>query len=184
MCSIQILLCPSPCSATCLPTTLCGGTVSPSWHLHSSACPTCICMNWETCGRSSSMWQSEPSWPCRSDWGNRWEKRQTTTSDKNLKHKGQLDLRSDVLHVPWKCSRDGSDQPEEKVETKEIQSSVIRQRNQKSSSTTSVLFTPSHHQWAMTDLSEDLEETLTQPQSFMELNGLILRVVYSPPLSD
>lgn len=104
-CSIQILLCASPFSATCSPTSLCGGTVSPSWRLHSSVCPTCICMNWETCGRSSSMWQWGPSWPFRSDWGNRWEKRQTIMSDKDWKHKGQSDLQSDVSHVPWKCRR-------------------------------------------------------------------------------
>lgn len=98
-CNIQILLCCFPSSATCLPTSPCGGTVSPSWHLHSSVCPTCICMNWGTCGRSSSMWQWEPSWPCKSNWGSRWAKHQTTTSDKDLKHKELTDPQSDVPHM-------------------------------------------------------------------------------------
>lgn len=70
------------CSATCLPTSPCGGTVNPSWPLHSSAWPTCICMNWGTCGRSSSTWPWGLSWPCRSDWGSRWVKPRTTTSDR------------------------------------------------------------------------------------------------------
>lgn len=98
-----------PFSATCLPTSPCGGTVSPSWRLHSSVCPTCIFMNWGTCGRSSSTWQWGASWPCRSDWGSRSEKRQTTTSDKNSKQntKGPLDLQLDVSHVPWKSSTSG-----------------------------------------------------------------------------
>lgn len=69
------------CSATCLPTSPCGGTVNPSWPLHSSACATCICMNWGTCGRSFSTWPWGLLWPCRSDWGSRWAKPPTTTSD-------------------------------------------------------------------------------------------------------
>lgn len=73
------------CSATCLPTSPCGGTVNPSWPLHLSACPTCICMNWGTCGRSSSTWPWGLLWPCRSDWGSRWVKLRTTTSDRTSK---------------------------------------------------------------------------------------------------
>lgn len=69
------------CSATCLPTSPCGGTVNPSWPLRWSACPTCTCMNWGTCGRSSSTWPWGLLWPCRSDWGSRWVKPRTTTSD-------------------------------------------------------------------------------------------------------
>lgn len=69
-------------SATCSPTSPCGGTVNPSWPLLSSAWPTCICMNWGTCGRSSSTWPWGLSWPCRSGWGSRWAKPRTTTSDR------------------------------------------------------------------------------------------------------
>lgn len=84
------------CSATCLPTSPCGGTVNPSWPLHSSACPTCTCMNWGTCGRSSSTWPWGLLWPCRSGWGSRWAKRRTTTSDgsaKCSKNKSNLERR-------------------------------------------------------------------------------------------
>lgn len=104
VCSIQILLCHSPFSATCLPTPLSGGTVSPSWRLHSFVCPTCICMNWGTCGRFSSMWRWGPLWHCRSDWGNHSAKHQTIMSDTNYKHEGQTDLSSYLLHMLWKCT--------------------------------------------------------------------------------
>ena len=87
------------CSATCLPTFPCGGTVNPSWPLRWSACPTCICMNWGTCGRSSSTWPWGLLWPCRSDWGSRWVKPQTTTSDRTSKCSKTTPILSGIVGI-------------------------------------------------------------------------------------
>lgn len=81
-------------SATCSPTSPSGGTVNLSWRSHSYVCPTCICMNWGTFGRSSSTWQWGPSWPCKSDSGNPWENHQTITSDEREQTKPDRRTRS------------------------------------------------------------------------------------------
>lgn len=97
-------LCLSPFSATCLPTSQSGGTASPSWPLHSSVFPTCICTNWGTSGRSSFTWRWAPSWPCRSDWGNRWAKHRTTMSDKKRSETRRMN--GPVVWKYWKQNRD------------------------------------------------------------------------------
>lgn len=95
------------CSATCLPTSPCGGAVNPSWPLRWSACPTCICTNWGTCGRSSSTCPWGPSAPCRSDSGSRWARHRTTTSDNNLQRAAKKQKRKQSLRsgaAPWPFS--------------------------------------------------------------------------------